>query len=107
MSFVLDTPTEQLIVGALIIAESLRKSDWCAGNEFARIQLDAENWIKSLTCGADGAPYEVRRAVVYNFLADLTEARRQLASLRKYGDYWGFYYAGMFHGVESDGYIHT
>lgn len=27
--------------------------------------------------------------------------------LKSYGTYWGFEYAGMFHGVEPDGYIHT
>lgn len=28
-------------------------------------------------------------------------------TLRSYGDYWGFEYAGMFHGIEPDGHIHT
>lgn len=54
-------------------------------------------------------PLAVRRRIALKFLDDLPQARAVLKSLG-YDSIlgcWYFNYAGMLHGVEPDGYIHT
>lgn len=96
----------QVFYSAYLVAESLRKSDWCAGNEFAAIQLAVEKWIANIYCPCN-PPMEVRRAIVRKFVHEQGKVEQVLHDLKEYGGYYGFAWAGMFVGVERDGSIHT
>lgn len=90
-----------------LVSETLRAgSNWCSGNEFAAIQLAYEAWLMALPAPS-APPIEVRRRIMSKFYPDLRRGVQILSELQAYGSYWGFMHAGMFHGVEPDGYIHT
>ncbi len=97
------TPQQWYVfVQAILVAESLRKSGWCAGNEYAAIQTVVERYINSIPSPVN-PPLEVRRAIVLKFLGQIL-ATLSFDGLNKC---WGFMWAGMYHGVEPDGHIHT
>ena len=81
------------------------------GQEFESLKEAVDIWIDSQFCGAQAngheVPFAVKRAVIVKFRNDLSTGLLKLRELQAYGGYYGFSYAGMFHGVEPDGYIHT
>lgn len=56
--------------------------------------------------GDDVLPWPVIKAMRRKFGREANDYMRPY-KLYSYGSYWGFTHAGMFHGVEPDGYIHT
>ena len=107
------TKEEQAIITAAI------RLDWqFAGKSYYVNELDVvsetvDTWIASLPCNADmpdkHVPFAVKKAVIRKFCDDLPLAKIKLETLGGpyFSGYYGFEYAGMFHGVEPDGYIHT
>ena len=71
-------------------------------------RTEVEVFINSIPSPAN-PPYVVRKAIVRKFMDNLPMAAAVLAVLGYDGlnGCYYFTYAGMFHGVEPDGYIHT
>ncbi len=75
------TPQQWAVfVQAILVAESIRKSGWCAGNEYAAIQTEVERYINCITSPVN-PPLEVRRAIVLKFLGQQGQAEKVLANL--------------------------
>lgn len=110
---------QELINAALLVAEDLRKAEGCSGNHYASIQLAADKYYMSFPCPNSRkgympedkveVPLVVRRHIVLKFLGEPAVAADILHALvyNSTCNCWHFTYAGMFYGIEPDGYIHT
>ena len=78
-------------------------------SEQQRLLRDAADKFYASIESAANPPLAVRRSIVLKFVDDLPTAYAVLKRLSfdAVGGYYHFTYAGMFHGVEPDGYIHT
>ena len=95
--------TKNLITQAAYMVYGLSKKEVGIKNDLT-VAFDA--WVMSMPCPCD-APILVRRAVVFRFIGDPDQMKKSLAELMPMGGYWGFTWAGMFVGIEPDGYMHT
>ena len=85
------------------------------GEEFSSAHEAVDKWISGLSCAIEKeikghvVPLAVKKAIVKKFLYlhGMVKACEVIYFLQYCGSYYGFMHAGMFHGVEPDGYIHT
>lgn len=105
----MDKNVQEFIATAIRTAENLR------GSEYADVLPGEPNIVEAADAfylsftSPVNPPLPVRRAIVLKFLDNLERAEQILKALGYDGIMGCYYftYAGMFHGVEPNGYIHT
>ncbi len=110
---------EQYLVSVIKAIEGIRRDE----EELARLEYRSAKYPSDIACLIRATdefyagfetphchpPIEVKRAIILKFLGDDQTARRVLSDLRfnTLSNYYAFTHAGMYYGVEPDGYIHT
>jgi hypothetical protein len=100
---------DMVITAAIKTAEAIRTAGFDVESDYAQLLTAVDEYYAYIPCYHCAPTQAVRRAVVLKFLNNLDLGKMYLATL-KYDDMNGCYYfnhAGMYHGVEPDGYIHT
>ena len=81
------------------------EAEWYA-QVMGQAMRDADHSVAPMRNGCEPPP--LQDAVIKAIRAKHgAQADLVIKSLTWYGDYWGYSWAGMFCGVETDGYIHT
>lgn len=100
-------PVKQVMLESTEVDASMSSEEYSEGEvEWAVKLTEVMRSHDAVPFRADTLPWPVIKAMRRKFGRE-ANAYLNPHILRSYGSYWGFRYAGIFHCVEPDGYIHT